>query len=356
MKVSFLRIIVAAVLAGLLAAPMDQFTVLAQSQQQPPKQKEPQNPPPQTPGVAITVEVPVVQVDVVVTDSRGNFVSGLKKENFRILEDKVAQQVTNFQPTDAPITIVILIEFSNLYGQYFNYQAPEWAYYFLNQLKKDDWVALVSYDLRTRIEVDFTKNKTQVQEHLARMFFPSFSESNLFDAVTETVDRLEDVKGKKSILILASGLDTFSRKTLGDTLNLLKTTDVTIFSVGISKEMVEYFDARGALGGATRVTFLQAENQLNAFARMTGGRHWSPRFQGELHGIFQDVAMSLRNQYSLGYTPANQSADGKYRKIKVEIVDADGQPLIIKDEKNKPVKLVVYAREGYSAPKGKVGD
>lgn len=350
MRMSAFRMLVAGLLVGLLAVPMGQFTVLAQA-----KPKD-QNPPVQAPEGAISVEVPVVQVDVVVTDNRGNYVTGLKKENFRILEDKVPQRVANFAPSDAPITIVVLIEFSNLFGQYFNYQAREWAYYFLNQLKKDDWAGLVSFDMRTRLEVDFTKNKTQIQQHLARMYFPAFSESNLFDAVIDTVERLEDVKGKKCILLLASGLDTFSKKTLGDTLDFLKTTDATIFSVGVSREMVEYFDNRGGMSGMQRVSFLQAENQLSSFARMTGGRHWSPRFTGELQGIFQDVALSLRNQYSLGYTPANQSRDGKFRKIKVEIVDENGQPLIVKDQNNKQVKYVVYAREGYNAPKGKVGD
>ena len=356
MRIRVFQPMVVGLLAALLAMPSGQFAAFAQAKQQPPA-KPPAQQPPQQPGeVAISVDVPVVQVDVVITDNRGNYITGLKKENFRILEDKVPQQVTNFAPSEAPITIVMLMEFSNLYGQFFNYLGPEWAYHFLNQLKKDDWVALVSFDMKTRIEVDFTKNKTEVQQHLARMYFPSFSEANLFDALSDTIERLEDVKGKKAILLLASGVDTFSKLTLGKTLDILKGTDVAIYSVSLSRQMVEYFDNRGALSGPFRVGMLQAENQLSTFARMTGGRHWSPRFNGELNGIFQDVAASLRNQYSLGYTPANQNPDGKFRKIKVEIVDENGQPLIVKDQNNKQVKYVVYAREGYSAPKGKVGD
>jgi VWFA-related protein len=338
-------------MALLLVLPAEQFTVLAQQQ----KEKD-QKPPVQTPEGAISVEVPVVQVDVVVTDNRGNYITGLRKENFRILEDKIPQQVANFASTEAPITIVILLEFSKLGYEVFAYNATEWAYGFLSQLKKDDWVALVSYDIRPRIEVDFTKNKMEVQQHLARMYFPGFSEANLFDALHDTLDRLEDVKGKKAVLLLASGFDTFSKKTLGDTLKRVQETDTSIFAVGVGRELMEYLDARGQIGGAGRVSYLQAENQMNAFARATGGRAWFPRFQGELRGIFQDVALSLRNQYSLGYTPTNQARDGKFRKIKVEIVDENGQPLIIKDQNNKPVKYVVYAREGYNAPKGKVGD
>jgi VWFA-related protein len=325
-------------------------------QQPPPKQEKEQKPDDQ---FTLSVVVPVVTVDVVVTDNRGNFVPSLTKEHFRILEDGVPQAITNFAPTDAPITMVMLIEFSKLYYEVFAYTATIMGQYFLPNLKKDDWIALMSYDLRPRIEVDFTRDKAAVAQHLRRMYFPGFSESNLFDALHDVVDRLKDVKGKKSILLLASGFDTFSKKNLDDTIKLLRQTDITIFSVGVGRDFFEWLDARGAFsgawGGAARMNFYQAENQLRAFAEMTGGRSWFPRFEGEWPGIFQDVAASLRNQYSLAYTPSKRVADGKFRKIKVELVAPNGGPLTVLDEKGKKVKIVIYAREGYIAPKS-VGD
>jgi VWFA-related protein len=146
---------------------------------------------------------------------------------------------------------------------------------------------------------------------------------------------------------------------LDDTLKLLRQTDITIFSVGAARAIFEYLDARGAYsgawGGAARTDYYQAENQLRTFAEMTGGRSWFPRFQGEWPGIFADVAASLRNQYSLVYAPKNQKRDGKFRKIKVELVAPDGGPLTVLDEKGKKVKVVIYAREGYLVPRS-VGD
>jgi VWFA-related protein len=299
-------------------------------------------------------------VDVVVTDNRGNYIPDLKKEHFRLLEDGVPQTITNFAPTDAPITAVLLVEYSKVYWGYFSAYATEMGRYFLPNLKKEDWVALVSFDMKTRIEVDFTRNKQEVDTTLSRMYIPGFSESCIFDAVHDVVGRLKDVKGKKAVVILASGIDTFSKKTLDDTIKFLRQTDVTIFSVGAGREIFEYLDARGAYGGAwggaSRTTYYQGENQLRAFAEMTGGRAWFPRFQGEWPGIMQDVAAALRNQYTIGYTPANRKADGKYRKIKVELVAPDGGPLKIIDQNNKQVKFVVYARQGYQAPKGGVSD
>jgi len=351
MRSILLRSFVIAFLTASLAVPVAEIRALAQQRpQQPPKKQEPEQ------EFAITVEVPVVNVDVVVTDNRGNFVTGLKKENFRILEDGVPQKITNFSPTDAPITIVLLVEFSKLGFEIFAYNATDWAYQFVTNLNKEDWVALVTYDLRTRIEVDFTRDKLSVQRALARLYFPGFTEANLFDAVLEISDRLQDVKGKKAILILASGLDTFSKHTLDDVFKRLRQSDITIFSVGVGRELVEWLDSRGYIGGADRVTFFQGENQLGTFAKMTGGRAWFPRFQGEIPSIMRDVAAMLRNQYSLGYTPVNQKRDGKYRKLKVELVGNDGKPLEIVNQRGKKVKYVVYAREGFLVPKAEVAD
>lgn len=359
MRITFFRTLTLYLLVAVLAVPFGALSVLAQQQQPPPQQQDPkkQEQKKEEPQkeYAITVDVPVVSVDVVVTDNRGNYVSGLKKDNFRVLEDGVPQQITNFQPTEAPITIVVLIEFSKLGYEFFAYKSVNAAYGFLGRLNKDDWVALVSYDIRPRIEVDFTRNKMEVQQHLTRMYFPGFSESNIFDALIDTLDRLQDVKGKKAILLLGTGIDTFSKNTLDKTLNRLKQTDVSVFTVSVAREFWEYFDNRGQLGPISRMSFLQAENQLRAFADLTGGRAWTPRFDGELRGIFQDVAESLRNQYSLGYAPSNKAAGGKFRKIKVQLVGEDGTPLVIKDQNNKVVKYVIYAREGYLPPKG-VGD
>jgi len=110
------------------------------------------------------------------------------------------------------------------------------------------------------------------------------------------------------------------------------------------------------LGSMGRMDFLQGENQLKTFTSMTGGFAWFPQFDGEIPGIMREVADFLRHQYSLTYTPSNRTPDGKYRKIKVELVAPDGSPLVVTDQKGKKQKWVVYAREGYTAPKGGVGD
>ena len=300
------------------------------------------------PGFAIAVTVPVVNVNVVVTDNDGNYLNGLKKENFRIIEDGAPQTITNFGTTDAPITVVLLIEFSQLGYGWFLYNAVNWADVFLHQLKPNDWIALESFNMRSNVEVDFTHNPREVEQGLVSLYFPPFHESNIFDALVDVTDRLQDVKGKKAVLVLASGIDTFSRLTLDKTLAKLKTTDVTVYCVGVAEQMfVRSLDNGG-------LTYLQAQNQLKTFAEMTGGRVWFPRFDGEIPSIMADVAGSLRNEYSLGYIPSKQNNDGKYRKIKVELVTPDGGPYTVIDQKGKKHKFQVYARQGYTAPSSNV--
>jgi VWFA-related protein len=310
--------------------------------QPPSPEQQKQAQPPSQPQVAIAVQTNLVNVDAVVTDDDGNIVSGLKRENFRILDQGQPQQITNFSPSDAPITIVMLVEFSSRAWGYFGYKAQEWAYGFLSHLNDKDWVALKTFDLKTTLQVDFTRNKNEVENAIATLGYTGFSESALFDSVLETLDQLRDVRGKKAILLIATGFDTISRHTLDETLRRVKETDTTIFCVGMGEEIDLY-------GRGNDIGYLQAKNQLTTFSNWTGGYAWFPRFQGEMPSIFNSVAAYLRSQYTLGFSPSTPQ-DGKYHKLHLDILDDKGNPLMLADKKGKMKKVIVYARQGYTAP------
>src|SRR5258706_1927 len=200
-----------------------------------PKPEPPQQKPPEA-GASIAVEVPVVTMDVIAATNHGDLLTGLKKENFRIIDDGVAQTISNFGSSEAPITIVMLMEFSSRgYYDWFAYQAKYWADAFFPNLKQKDWVALVTFDMKSRVEVDFTQNKDEVRNALYHLYFPGFSESNVFDAILDTTDRLKDVPGKQSILLVATGRDTFSKHNYDQTMKALHQTDDPIFIVCISQ-------------------------------------------------------------------------------------------------------------------------
>src|SRR5205085_9204333 len=114
----------------------------------------------------------------------------------------------------------------------------------------------------------------------------------------------------------------------------------------------EYYDAYGALGPIARLDFLQADNQMRTFDKQSGGMSFFPRFYGEFPSIFRAIADSMRNQYTITYTSTNTARDGKFRKIKVELVNpATGDPLRVLDQKNKPIKYSIIAKQGYTAPR-----
>jgi len=328
----------------------------------PKKKEEPPPPPPDKPkkiegmpDYSIHVDVPLVNVDVMVTTKDGQFISNLKKENFRVSEDGVEQSVTNFNVMEAPITAVLLVEFAAT-NYYFMYDAVNASYAFANTLKKDDWVAVVSYDMKPHILVDFTQNKQAIQGALGQLRIPGFAETNLFDALYDTLDRIDRLEGRKYVVLITTGVDTFSKLNLDQIMKKIKTTkDVTIFPVSVGFAVRNYYETHGmaAPHGAGipvgQMDYLQADNEMNTFARMTGGRAYFPRFDGELPGIFNSIAGDIRNQYLLSYHPTNPKLDGSYRKLKVEVVAPDGGKLTIKDQKGKDVKFQVVAREGYTA-------
>lgn len=299
----------------------------------------------------ISVTTHVVSLDVVVTDKDGNYLTSLKKENFRITEDGVPQKITSFSATDSPITAVLLVEYSQVGGGAFLYNATSWAEVFLRQLEPEDWVALVTFSMRPKVEVDFTHRWAEVKAALAGMVQPSFREANLFDGIIDTVERLHKVQGKKSILLFASGLDTFSTANLDDVIASLRQSDAVVYSIGVGEQLFLSLETANGLSGSGRLTYLQARNQLARFSEITGGQAWFPRFEGEIPSIMSDIAGRLRNQYSLTYTPANAKLDGKYHKIKVELVAPDGGPLTVLDQNKKPRKFYVYTRQGYQAAK-----
>ncbi len=300
------------------------------------------------PGPGISVETALVNLDVLVVDEDGLVLGGLTKENFRVLDEGKPQTVAYFEPVGAPITIVMLLEYSGSAYDYFAYKSASWGSTFLNHLEPKDYIALVTYDLKPTVQVDFTRNKVAVQEALSTLSYPQFHEANLFDALIDTLDRLQRVKGKTSVLVIGTGANTMSQNSLDDALRRIKRSDSTIFSVGVAE--AEYQSAEAQLSGGNSLTYLQSKNQLRTFAKLSGGTAWFPRFEGEIPGIFRSVATFLRSQYRIGYSPANLATDGKYHSLKVEIVRPDGSPLIVTNPKGKRRKPVVYTREGYTAP------
>lgn len=284
----------------------------------------------------------LVNVNILVTDPSGDPISGLDKRNFKILDDGVPQTVTNFSTAEAPLTVCLLIEFSDKWWG-FLYLALEDAYQFLNFMKPNDWVAVIDFDMKTHILQDFTHDRFEVRSALDSLRIPGFSEINFYDALAFTLDRMKDLPGRKAIVPIVTGFDTFSKLTYGQMLKIARGSTTPIYPVSILEWVsVRYGDS---------IDTLQARTTLTYIAQYSGGQAYFPRFEGALPEVYQQIAGQLRQEYSLGFVPTNPSQDGKYHKLDVKLVDGQGNPLTILNKKGKKLKYRVVARQGYYAPK-----
>jgi len=216
----------------------------------PKKKEKPEDAPPPAPAApkiknpegmptfSLRVDVPEVTVDVgVLLEKTHQFVPGLKPENFRVYEDGSEQKIIGFKRVEAPITALLLCEFAaNSYHFIYDMRNAAWA--FAQQLRPQDYVAMMTFDMHTQIVTDFTQDKQQLQQGIAMLQIPGFQESNLFDALYESLDRLDRVQGRKYIVLIASGRDTFSKLTFDKILQRVKASrDVTIFTVSTGGAM-----------------------------------------------------------------------------------------------------------------------
>ena len=300
-------------------------------------------------------ETNIVNLDVQVLDPNGNPIPNIPRGNFRILEDNVPQTLTQFSVGEAPMTIALVIEFSNKFE---GYGSRGWAetltasYGFVQSLKADDYLAVIAYDLHSTILSDFTNDRSKTSEAMARLRIPGFSESNMFDALTDTADRMSKIEGRKAILLIASGIDTFSRINYDQARKGLQESGVPVYSIETLQVSRIQNEASGALGPIGELTYLQADNELKTFAKETGGQAFFPRFVAEFPGVFQQISHALRTEYSLGYSPNNQAKDGKFRKITVQLVNpGTSEPLRMQNEKGKPFKYTIVAKAGYEGPR-----
>lgn len=379
--------------------------VVAQSRRQPPvsnqkKNKRPEPgkegekqqeeaPPPDITGKPqdadkVTITTQIVNVDTVVFHKKtGQIVTGLKKENFAVYADNNPQVITNFSTPEAPITVVMALEYSKWSEQfgYFGsggydpgtYEVLRPTAMFLSRFIKppDDYVSVVAYDIRPTPLTDFTNDPRRINEVISLLLRnqPAFRESNMFDTLKFVMlggrgDSvvLEDTKEEKSdyaglvsvqgrrraVILIASGIDTFSKINYGDTRKVLQNAGIPVYIIGTGnlyfKKYEHLMGATDSLTGSPgRLTFLQADNTLKTFAKETGGAYFPYTFEGELPNILQSINNMLRSQYSLAFNPGDVR-DGKQHKIKVS-VDVNGDGVYDDKEYN------IQARSVYNAPK-----
>jgi VWFA-related protein len=280
------------------------------------------------PKANIRIDTTVVLIPVTVTDPLNRFVTGLEKENFKIAEDKVEQKIQQFSSEDAPLSVGLVFDTSGSMGNKME-KSRQAVAEFLKTMNPEDESFLVEFNDRAELVLGFTRSPEEIQNKLT--FTQSKGRTALLDAVYMALHTMKKAhNARKALLIISDGGDNSSRYTETEIKNLVREADVQIYAIGIFEPVSSRGRTAEEMGGP---------GLLQEISEQTGGRAFGVENLGELPDIAAKIGLELRNQYILGYSPSNQDRDGKYRKVKVTLVQPNGLP-----------PLRAFWRLGYYAP------
>lgn len=274
----------------------------------------------------VIIKTDLVTLTLTVTDYYGRYVSGLTKDAFTVSDEGEEQEITFFSDTDAPVSVGIVFDVSGSMSGEKIIKARKALERFINTSHPSDEYFLIAFNSRAQLLMDRTRDGEAVLNKLT-LVQPK-NNTALYDAAYLGVERVtRGTHQKKAVLIISDGQDNSSRYNFKEVRRLLKESDVTIYSVGI----MDGRDA-GSMEG------MQGQAFLDELSSVTGGKSFYPSTNVEMDEIFERIALELRHQYSIGYTPKNFQPDGKWHKVKVKVKPPRGLP-----------RLTVRSREGYYA-------
>jgi Ca-activated chloride channel homolog len=298
----------------------------------------------------LQVTTEMVQISASVLAGGGDFLSGLQRENFRVLDGEIERPLLFFAPTEAPAQILVMVETSPAV-YLIQSQHIAAAYALLGGLAPDDQVALVTYDQAPRAVLAFTPDKNALLDALGQVQFTvGMGQLNFYDAVSTALDWIAPVSGKKALVLLTTGLDSSSAARWDALQQKLRSRDVVIFPVALGGWLRRGPDKTDKKKKATAApqpdsqVFAQADQALLSLAAITGGRAFFPVSARDFAPMYQQIAAALRHQYLLGIAPQH---DGQFHPLTVEVLDASGQPFATEGKK---ATHRIFSREGYLAP------
>ena len=297
--------------------------------------------PPVAAGQSIRVDVARVNVGVVVTGDKGKFVEGLRREAFHVFDNGTEQPITEFASIEAPGQVLFVVEAGP--AAYFLQGANLFAASaMLNGLSAGDRVAVARYtDTPLGIQ-DFTVDKIAAQAALSSIQFNlGFADLNLSSSLSTVLEWLERVPGKKTIVLISTGVDTSPESAAAALQARLQTGEVRILCISTSAPLRNGKQGSKVKIQQTQDEFAAADRRLQAIASLTGGRAYFPMNAKAFQETYREVAEIVRHEYSLAF--ALPAADGAFHSIDVK-VDRPGAA-------GKPTTAYrVDHRKGYEAP------
>ena len=282
---------------------------------QAPSAPGPQAPSPQLPeNPTFRVAIDLVTNDVIVRDSKGQFVPDLKRDEFEIYEDGVKQEITFFNKSNLPIALALLLDTSASMESKLQ-TAQEAAIGFAKKLRPQDLAEVIDFDSRVVVLQNFTPNAPELETAIRKT--SAGGSTSLYNAIYIALKDLKKVVAKspdeirrQAIVVLSDGEDTSSLLPFEEVLDLAKRSETAIYSIGL----------RAPEGpGTITKGFKEAEFVLRQFSQETGGRAFFPAQLADLAGVYGQISDELSSQYTVGYNPRNPKRDGSWRRIVVRV-------------------------------------
>jgi Ca-activated chloride channel homolog len=262
------------------------------------------------PARAQTAQPVSLYVNVVDGDK---LIGGLRQQNFRLFEDGQSRDFRLAEP-EQPVSVALLVEYSQGSRLYFG-DIQTAVHGFVKEAPEGNWYALATFSKDTEVHVDFTKLGGRLLEAFSDLGQPMWNEVNTHDAVYEVLDVLGRLPGRRVLILVGSGLDTFSERTLDQVRKKMQATNVTVYGVAAGSEFRGTYQAY--LNSSAQISLLHAESYMRMLATESGGEAWFPRFVSAYRGVMKAIVQDLAFQYRLVYTP-QVARDGKFHKIAVE--------------------------------------
>ncbi len=240
-------------------------------------------------------------------------IGGLTEKDFRLYEDGQPRSFRLAAP-ESPILISLLVEYSQISGFYLN-DIDQALRGFLDAAPDGHWYSLATYSHGMTVDVDYTRQKAKILAAYAELGQPTWSEVDTYDAVYEMLEKLDLLPGRKALIVIGSGLDTFSSRTLGDVQKKIEAVNATVFGIGAGSLLRGQYDTY--LGTGARMDLIQAEAFFNMLAKKSGGQAFFPLFETAYRDVMRGVVLTLEHQYRIVYD-SEIPADGKFHRLKLE--------------------------------------
>lgn len=294
----------------------------------------------------------VVTIKLQVQDPSGYFLPNLRRENFAVYENGVRQKNVTVEIERAPVTVAMLIELGGRYHELnkeLEKEVRDFSREMLDVVGRDDKIAVYKYDAKLEALSDFKQGHEALDSVFDHLAVPGSSETNFYDALLETLSRVREVSGRKAVIVLSTGVDTFSKATFEQTLEAVRESNTPIYAIGLAAFAQSEASLYGPEAPFARIDWNGAEGRLEQLARASGGRAYEPKTYLEIPAIYDDIMENLRVRYVVTYVSSNTATTGPPRKVRVDLIDpATGAPLTVRDSSGKTIAPKIFVQESYT--------